>query len=85
VATGARIHRVVVAFFIHLDAEALELLSGIPLHCISLLEAWQRRRTATKNASFLILEISNNLMMIVMGYIFFKKFITEKVTLFNQC
>jgi len=60
VAAGARIHRIVVAFFIHLDAETLELLSGIPLHRIGLLEAWQGRRTAIKNAFDDTLEILQN-------------------------
>lgn len=47
---GAGIYRVVVAFIVHLNTEALKLLPGVSLHRIGLLEARQWRRTANKNA-----------------------------------
>jgi hypothetical protein len=47
---GAGIYRAVVTIIVHLNAEALELLSGVSLHRVGLLEARQGRRTARKQS-----------------------------------
>lgn len=47
---GAGIYRAVVTIIVHLDAETLELLSGVSLHRVGLLEARQGCRTASKKS-----------------------------------
>lgn len=51
IVSGARVYRVVVAFLVHLDAETLELLSGVSLHRVGLLEARQGCGTANQKLS----------------------------------
>lgn len=46
---GAWIHRVIITFcLVHLDAENLQFLSGVPLSRVGFLETWQGCRTAAQ-------------------------------------